>query len=390
MFCLHPDTQQKHSKSDIYSVATIHKEDILDMKSSLSNQLGEEVCRYFFKDRLPYGFINESYQQYCIVAQKIYKHKSISDLLSLKYVKEKLFLWIEMKYIYDEKSTFFDYLSMVCKEDVAEHEIIMPVPFTLSQKDFSFGKLTFKTVTEKMIDEWIKQAKENNTKLDEMQLQSINNLKVMIQKSIQGYIAGFYICNAEKQRAKEMVYEQFSKTLSFLRLLSPANFNYKINCGTHEYGKNFSLEITYLAINRKNLQLNYNSERLNANMIWNIEERIVEYITSGPYAKVHELLLESSVSEYKNKLQNAIMIYSKNVISHEFYDKILYILVAIETMLLKMASEPIQQNIGQRLSFLVGNDLEERKRIIKTIKIYIVFDPNIFIMGLLILKTMNL
>ena len=74
------------------------------------------------------------------------------------------------------------------------------------------------------------------------------------------------------------------------------------------------------------------------------------------------------LSEYKNKLQSAIMIYSKSIISHEIYDKILYILVAIETMLLKTDTEPIQQNIGQRLSFLVGNNLAERKKVIKTIK----------------------
>jgi hypothetical protein len=151
-------------------------------------------------------------------------------------------------------------------------------------------------------------------------------------------------------------------------LLGPANFHYKVNCATHEYGKTFSLEIIYLVINKENGKADYNTQILNSNMLWNIDEKIIEYISSGPFLKVHNLLLSDSLSEYKSKLQSAIMIYSKSVISHEIYDKILYILVAIETMLLKTDTEPIQQNIGQRLSFLVGNNLDERKKIIKTIK----------------------
>lgn len=363
-----PSTQQSSVGTDLYSSATIKNENILDMKYSLNNMLGEEVCRFFFKDGAPYGLVDENYQKYCIVAQKIYKHKSISDLLSLQYIKERLFTWIEKKVTTSENTDFYDYLSNVCKVDVADQEVIIPVPFTLSNKNFQFGKITFKTVTEKMIDDWIKQANENNTEVDEGHSQRINQLKVMIQKSIQGYLAGHYICKAEKQRAQEMAYEEFSKTLCFLRLLGPANFHYKVNCATHEYGKNFSLEIIYLVINKENGKADYNTQILNSNMLWNIDEKIIEYISSGPFLKVHNLLLSDSLSEYKSKLQSAIMIYSKSVISHEIYDKILYILVAIETMLLKTDTEPIQQNIGQRLSFLVGNNLDERKKIIKTIK----------------------
>lgn len=92
-----PNTQQSSVGNDLYSSATIKNENILDMKYSLSNMLGEEVCRFFFKDGTPYGLIDESYQKYCIVAQKIYKQKSISDLLSLQYIKEKLFAWICLK-----------------------------------------------------------------------------------------------------------------------------------------------------------------------------------------------------------------------------------------------------------------------------------------------------
>lgn len=363
-----PNKNQNSVGNDLYTSATIKNENILDAKYSLSNMFGDEVCRFFFKDGTPYGLIDESYQKYCIVAQKIYKHKNISDLLSLQYIKEKLFLWIEKKTVTAENTDFYDYLSNACKVDIAEQEVIIPVPFTLSTRNFQLGKLTFKTVTEKMIDGWFQQANENNTEVDEGQTHSINDLKVMIQKSIQGYLAGHYICTAEKQRAQEMAYEEFSKTLSFLRLLSPANFHYKVNCATHEYGKNFSSEIIYLVINKENRKADYNTEIINSNLIWNIDEKIVEHLSRGAFLKIHELLISNSLSEYKNKLQNAIMIYSKSVISHEIYDKILYILVAIETMLLKTDTEPIQQNIGQRLSFLVANNLAERKKVIKTIK----------------------
>ncbi len=351
---------------DLYSTATITDEHILDMKFSLSNGLGEEVCKYFYKEDVAYGFINESYQMFCSIAQKIYRNKGISKLISFEYLKEKLFTWIQNAFVQDEKVDFYDNLSEVCFVDVVEREIIIPVPFTLAEKEFCFGGMVFKPLTEQMIDDWFEQA--NSNKKESIELQQFEIMKMKVKQEIQGYIAGIFVCTAEPLRAKELAYEKLSKNLSFLRLLSHANFHYKAICPAHEYGKSFIINATYLSIKRTNFEMDYVMETLDKTILWNIETKIIDYVLSGPFQKANELLLIETPNDFQDKLLNAVIIYSKHTISHEIYDKILYILVAIETMLLKTDTEPIQQNIGQRLAYLIGSGLEERKCIIKTIK----------------------
>ena len=52
----------------------------------------------------------------------------------------------------------------------------------------------------------------------------------------------------------------------------------------------------------------------------------------------------------------------------ELSDKLVYILVALESLLLKNENEPIQQNIAERMAFVVGQTVDERKSVVKLVK----------------------
>lgn len=48
-------------------------------------------------------------------------------------------------------------------------------------------------------------------------------------------------------------------------------------------------------------------------------------------------------------------------------DKLVYALVALESIFLRNHSEPIQKNLGERIAFLVGDDRDSRKAIVALI-----------------------
>ena len=52
--------------------------------------------------------------------------------------------------------------------------------------------------------------------------------------------------------------------------------------------------------------------------------------------------------------------YSRNSVAVEPADKLVYILVGLESMLLRGENEPLAKNIGERLAFLVGESKEKR------------------------------
>jgi hypothetical protein len=56
-------------------------------------------------------------------------------------------------------------------------------------------------------------------------------------------------------------------------------------------------------------------------------------------------------TDFQQRLFDASLIYSQNNVAKEPYAKLIFCLVAVESMLVKDPSEPIQDNIGERMAY---------------------------------------
>ena len=82
---------------------------------------------------------------------------------------------------------------------------------------------------------------------------------------------------------------------------------------------------------------------------------------------ISDVLLKDKNTPYEIKLIEALTIYSRVSISPRLSDKLVYALVALESIFLRK-SEPIQQNLGERIAFLIGEKRDDRIAIVKLIK----------------------
>lgn len=73
-----------------------------------------------------------------------------------------------------------------------------------------------------------------------------------------------------------------------------------------------------------------------------------------------DLLVKESRTEFEDALLNSLLLYSKSSLTTDISEKLIYILAALEPVLLKDSNEPIQQSIGMRLGFLIGKTRNER------------------------------
>jgi hypothetical protein len=48
--------------------------------------------------------------------------------------------------------------------------------------------------------------------------------------------------------------------------------------------------------------------------------------------------------------------------------KIVFVMAAIESLLLKDSNKPIQKSLGERMAFVIGNSLEQRKQIVANVE----------------------
>jgi hypothetical protein len=98
------------------------------------------------------------------------------------------------------------------------------------------------------------------------------------------------------------------------------------------------------------------------------DEKISRYKRIFGFDGADELLSLERRTEFQGKLLDALLLYSRSTREKDLAGRLVYMLVAIETMLLKDANESIQQNIGERMAFTIGDTLEARKTLIRHLR----------------------
>ena len=73
-------------------------------------------------------------------------------------------------------------------------------------------------------------------------------------------------------------------------------------------------------------------------------------------------------SEFEQTILNMAFLYSKAAYTKQPLEKLIYCLSAIESTLLRSGSEPIQQNIGERMAMFSRSDLDDRKELIGNLR----------------------
>jgi hypothetical protein len=64
---------------------------------------------------------------------------------------------------------------------------------------------------------------------------------------------------------------------------------------------------------------------------------------------------------------DALLIYSRNSVAITPADKLVYILVGLESVLIRNSNEPLGKNIGERMRFLVGDSVDSRKAVLANV-----------------------
>jgi len=318
-------------KPDFYTEHALTEEDIIgEIKTDLVNGLGKELGKIFYHNKKEYGITGDNYSKFLNLAENIQKNNSLKSFISVDFVKDELFAWVTKSFKENSKASFIDNLLQKAGRAIKHYEVWIPVPFTTIQSQFSLGKIIFKTISKEKIEEWLghfcgADSQDKSKKVEEY--------KRKLKKNYQGYAAGVYECDAESIRAEEMAFFHISNSLSILRLFSPANHVPGLISYAYEYGKNMVSSKTYFIINRDNKLFIESTGHLDKTFpFWNINDIEINQLNSEAFKNYNELLNCDNPNEFQKKLFEALLIYSRNALKRDLFDKVLYILVALESI----------------------------------------------------------
>ena len=99
-----------------------------------------------------------------------------------------------------------------------------------------------------------------------------------------------------------------------------------------------------------------------------IEKKGLHLFNQNGFNTLSQLIFKNDYSDFEEICISSIKYFTEALSIKDFNDRLVYLLVSVESLLSKNENEPIQDNVSRRLAFLTDKELEKRKLTIKYFK----------------------
>ena len=349
---------------DIHPSAVVGPGEIIgtpQMTEGEVDGVGNETGRFWSSSGQRVGWTGDAFQKMKRLAERIATTKELKGLVSDGFVLNKVFDWLCQTLDGKRSDSISDFICQRCEDEIEDHEIYVPLFRTYSSVDFKIGDVEFKSITKELLDGCFPRKPLDDPEMEKRVRQHENNTRAKYQASLAACVR----VRAEKEKASQLALEEALTATALLRFLSVANWTSKIKSYVLPSGmENSASWHSFHLVNGAITSLSSTSLNEGPHQ-WVVDD--VPAQMSGIIELLSDLA-QSQKSDLRKTIFDAMLIYSRNSTTTGPADKLVFILVALESVLLKDSSEPIQGNLGERMAFLIGNSLPERQEIVRTVR----------------------
>lgn len=193
----------------------------------------------------------------------------------------------------------------------------------------------------------------------------------MLQK-MHGIFQGTVIASVEAEgdsdKCLEVALAQTALALDVLRFYSPAAFVGPVTAVFGMEGRTLLPKTVWWTWEDQHRFFNERLQKYDP-FEWVILASDLERFKQDGFHEASDLVSRDGLSEFEEVLLSSLTLFARSTAAPDFHDKLVYLLSAIETLLLGGATEPIQTNLGLRLAFLVENTREGRKEVDRLVRV---------------------
>lgn len=343
-------------KLDLHIAGSIPMSEMQDFTKSHSDHLDREDARFFSDGQNITGLAREGFKDLRRLSEAMQKAIRPRGTVSLEYLTDLIFEWVKGKYEEKTLPPMTEYVLEACEKRIEEIEILIPISSLRIQSPFTIGRVSFATLTRQTIDKW--QAQFTAHRPEGAETAAI--LTTRWRKQMQGYAAATVKIEAEPIRAAEVAFEETEKAVGLLRFFSGANFHPQLVSYCAPLGALRDNRRNYFRVRGEEMVEFYASNRRRD---WPLSDADLSENRRLGLDTLSALLLQEEITDFQEELIQALLLYSKSSTAHDVAEKLIYILIAIESMFVKDGQEALQSSIRERMAFFAGRSGAEREAI---------------------------
>ena len=310
------------------------------------------------------AFHGNSHQKLIELTQSIQRTPTMRDSVSPDTIKTWIIDWALARRITGGIEPLMERLLLNRDAAIASYKFLIPLDQPFIEESFSLGSVLFTPLLRDDIEKWFATPSPVREGLPARTEQVF----AARRQHLFGRTAAVITLQAERTYAAEIAIEKATLAAALLRLVSKGIFSptTRSNCVLLGY----EIAERQQFIEFKNDEFVGMSESIVAPESidrWILDRRMIAQDLRY-WTLLAELLEAQSPSAFERDLLAAILLYSRVALSREVSEKLIHLFAALESVLLRNESEPIQSAISERLAFVVGRRPEERAQIAQLVK----------------------
>ena len=321
------------------------------------------VARSFTNDGMITGLQGRGYSQLRRLAESLQRTAALRDIVSAAVLEQFIFEWVRDRVLGTTSSPMSDQVLASVSQELAEYEVILPLFRVELPDSIRIGRVTLRPITSDDFARWELAAGPGRLSTD-ARAAFLHQRKIM-----QGFAAAAMRLTGEQQHVLETAKKEADEAVSILRLFSSAMISPRARTFCALFGRHNLESTSHLVADLNRLDVTLGSDLDSGNdYIWRLDVERLRIIREEALDELLQGLYDGRNTDFQREVRAALFLYSQSGLKSQPTEKLLTILIPLESLLLKNQSEPITENLAMRLAFAIGETLEDRKKIVEVVR----------------------
>lgn len=296
---------------------------------------------------------------------RIQNQKALNSTVSRQTLRNLFIDWIEQCIAEGMKIEFLDFALPQIWQSVTRQRIMVPIANLSVETDLAIGDVTFTSITREFFDKWREQKRDPES--DE-QREIVQRWFDERRKRFQGLAAASVEVTAEPAFAVTAAYEAADRATRLLRLFTGESLEPLAVSYLKPFGSEDRRSFTAWRISANTAPAEH-SETLRPHPIpFELSDELKANLMELGLDALCRLAAKATPTTFEQSVTEALLLYSQSSVAEEVAEKLVLVFVALESLLLRDQNEGIQQNVGERMAFILGSASGERRSIAGLVK----------------------
>lgn len=345
---------------------TVTPDDLVDDPIGWLNTAdGRQAWAFLWKDDVCFGIVEEQYEAVDRLIDALLKISWVKASVSDDYIRTTFVKWVRICVRSGVSGTFVDVFIDATQNDVSEQEIWLPVQNLHIETEFPFGSVRFVPLDEHFFDRMAGIGRD----VPEEQKRRFGGLITSMKQRMLGLAAVNLRVFAEPKYAGTAALQIADDAVGLLRFFSAAAFGAQHMTGVSLLDA-LAVPKTHVIVGDLDSDASYSSSLVtnSGEHIWLISRTDYVELSKGEWSAVAGLLDNNSLNDFGKTVRSSILAFSRALTFPELADRLIFVMSAVEGLLLRDQNESIQQNVGERMAFSIASEPEKRRAIVANLR----------------------